>query len=60
MICWLPGCKTFADEAKDLEVITIEDKVYNINFFVGGGLKSLALVRGMDAAKSVRASMCIV
>ena len=59
MICWLPGCKTFADEAKDLEVITIEGKVY-IKFCAGGGLKSLALVCGIDAAKSVHASVCIV
>ena len=29
---------TFADEAKDLEVITIEGKVY-IKFSAGGGLK---------------------
>ena len=50
MICWLPGCKAFADEAKDLEAITIEGKVYNIKFFLGG---DLALACGTDAANSI-------
>ena len=37
------GLQYICSEARDLEVITIEDKVYIIKFFLGGDLKFLAL-----------------
>ena len=49
------GLQDNCSEARDLEVITIEDKVYNIKFFLGGDLKILALTCGIEAANSVYA-----
>lgn len=37
-------------EAKDLELLTIEEKVYNIQFFLGGDWKFLAIVCGLESA----------
>ena len=37
------GLQDICSEARDLEVITIEDKVYNIKFFLGGQLKIFSL-----------------
>lgn len=37
-------------EAKDTEVITVEDQVYTIQFYLGGDLKFLALVCGIESA----------
>ena len=39
-------------EAKNLEVITIQENVYSIQFFLGGDLKFLAMVCGIDAANA--------
>ena len=47
------GLQYICSEARDLEVITIEDKVYIIKFFLGGDLKFLALACGIEAANSV-------
>ena len=49
------GLQYICSEARDLEVITIEDKVYIIKFFLGGDLKFLALACGIEAANSVYA-----
>lgn len=40
------------EEAKDLEVVTIEDRVFKIEYFLGGDWKFLACVCGIEAATS--------
>ena len=42
-------------EAKDLEVLTVDDKVYKLQFFLGGDLKFLAIICGIDAANAEHA-----
>ena len=49
------GLEDIISEAKDLEVLTIRDKVYSIQFFLGGELKFLASVCGIGAANSEHA-----
>ena len=49
------GLQDICSEARDIEVITIKDKVYNIKFFLGGDLKCLALACGIEAANSIYA-----
>ena len=49
------GMEDIIAEAKDLEVLTIHDKVYSIQFFLGGDLKFLAAVCGIEAANSEHA-----
>ena len=44
------GLKDIIEEAKDLEVITVEDRVYKIEYFLGGDWKFLACVSGIEAA----------
>ena len=46
------GLQDICSEAKDLEVITVKDKVYNIKFYLGGDLKFLAIACGIDAANA--------
>ena len=43
------GLEDICTEAKDLEVITVREKVYKIQFLLGD-LKFLAVVCGMEAA----------
>ena len=49
------GLEDICTEAKDLEVITVREKVYKIQFFLGGDLKFLAVVCGIEAANSEHA-----
>lgn len=42
------GLKDIIEEAKDLEVVTIEGKVHTIEYFLGGDWKFLAMVCGPD------------
>ena len=49
------GLEDIIAEAKDLEVLTIRDKVYTIQFFLGGDLKFLAAVCGVEAANAEHA-----
>ena len=44
------GLEEFIAEAKDLEVLSIDDKVIQIEFFLGGDWKFLALVCGLESA----------
>lgn len=46
------GLQDICSEAKDLEVVTVQEKVYSIQFFLGGDLKFLAMVCGIDAANA--------
>lgn len=39
-----------ADEAKDIDVLKINDKVYRVQFYLGGDLKCLAVGCGIEAA----------
>lgn len=50
----MAGLKDICAEAKDLEVVTVRDKVYKIQFFFGGDLKFLAIC-GIEAANSEHA-----
>jgi len=45
------GLEDLCDEAKDIEVLTIEGVVYRIVFFLGGDMKFLATVCGIEQAK---------
>ena len=49
------GLEDICTEAKDLEVVTVRDKVYKIQFFLGGDFKFLAVVCGIEAANSEHA-----
>ena len=44
------GLKDLIEEAKDLQVIKIEDVIYSIKFYLGGDLKFLATACGIEAA----------
>jgi len=46
------GLEDIITEAKTCEVISIGDKVFNIEFYLGGDLKFLAIVCGIDAANA--------
>jgi len=46
------GLEDICSEAKDLEVLTVDGKVYKIQFFLGGDLKFLALVCDVEAANA--------
>ena len=46
------GLEDICTEAKDLEVLTVGEKVYRIQFFLGGDLKFLAIVCGIEAANA--------
>ena len=46
------GLKDILDEAKDLEVLTIEGNVYKILLFLGGDWKFLATVCGIESASA--------
>ena len=50
----LAGVQDICEEAKDLEVISIKEKVYKIIifWFLGGDLKFLATVCGLDSANA--------
>ena len=47
------GLQDIYEEAKDLEVLTIEGNVYKILFFLGGDWKFLATVCGIESASAV-------
>lgn len=49
------GLEDIIKEAEDLEVVTMRGKVYSIQFFLGGDLKFLAAVCGIEAANSEHA-----
>lgn len=40
------------EEAKDLEILTVDNKVYQVQYFLGGDWKFLALVCGIESASS--------
>jgi len=40
------------NEAKDLKTITINDKSYSLEYFLGGDMKFLALVNGIESANA--------
>ena len=46
------GLEDVCVEAKSLEVLTVKDKVYKVQFFLGGDMKFLAVVCGVEAATS--------
>lgn len=46
------GLQDICEEAKDLEVLTIEGSVYRILFFLGGDWKFLATVCGIESASA--------
>ena len=46
------GLQDICEEAKDLEVLTIEGNVYKIIFFLGGDWKFLATVCGIESASA--------
>ena len=49
------GLADIISEAKDIEVLTIQDQVYTIQFYLGGDLKFLAIVCGIESATAVHA-----
>lgn len=49
----LADVQDICEEAKDLEVISIKEKVYKIIWFLGGVLKFLATVCGLDSVNAV-------
>ena len=46
------GLQDIIAEAENCEAVNIDDKVYNIEFYLGGDLKFLAIVCGIDAANA--------
>ena len=44
--------KDFIEEAKDFEVVTVQGKVHNLQYYLGGDWKFLALVCGLESATS--------
>ena len=46
------GLQDIIAEAENCEVVNVDDKVYNIEFYLGGDLKFLAIVCGIDAANA--------
>lgn len=46
------GLEDIIKEATDLEVLTINDKVFKLQFFLGGDWKFLAVVCGLESATS--------
>lgn len=48
----LAGLQDICEEAKDLDVVTINGKVYNIALYLGGDWKFLATVCGLESATS--------
>ena len=49
------GLEDICSAAKDIEVVTIEGQVYSIQFYLGGDLKFLALVCGIENANAEHA-----
>ena len=48
----ISGLKDICEEARDLEVITIDERIYKITFFLGGDWKFLATVSGLEHANA--------
>ena len=48
----ISGLKDVCQEARDLEVITVNQRVYKIKFFLGGDWKFLATVSGLESANA--------
>ena len=44
------GLQDICEEAEDLQIVTIQDKVYKIDFSLGGDWKYLATVCGIESA----------
>ena len=55
----MAGLEDICAEAKDLESLTIKDKVYNVQFFQDGDWKFLAVVCSLEAATS-EICLCLV
>jgi len=53
----LAGVQDICEEAKDMEVICIKEKVYKIIWFLDGDWKFLATVCGLDSANAEHACM---
>ena len=48
----IKGLRDICQEAKDLGVITIDDRIFKIKFFLGGDWKFLATVNGLEHANA--------
>ena len=48
----ISGLKDICQEARNLDVITIDQKIYKITFFLGGDWKFLATVNGLESANA--------
>ena len=46
------GFQDICEEAADLQIVTIQDKIYNIKFFLGGDWKYLATICGIQSASA--------
>jgi len=46
------GLQDMVEEARDLQVVKINEQIFKIVFFIGGDWKFLATVCGLDAANS--------
>ena len=46
------GLQDICEEAADLQMVTIQDKIYNIKFFLGGDWKYLATICGIESASA--------
>ena len=51
----LAGLQDICEEAKDIEVISIKEKVYTVIWFLGGDWKFLSTVCGLDSANAEHA-----
>ena len=49
------GLADIISEAKDIEVLTIQDQVFTIQFYLGGDLKFLAIACGIESATAQHA-----
>ena len=49
------GLEDICSAAKDMDIVTVEDQVHRIQFYLGGDLKFLALVCGIESADAVHA-----
>ena len=46
----LRGLKDIINEARDLQCITVVDMVFQLEYYLGGDMKFLALVCGIEGA----------
>lgn len=52
------GLHDILQEARDLEIVTVEDKVFKLEYYLGGDWKFLALVCGLESAMSEYSCIC--